>query len=299
MDTTQLLKGVLDLAVLAVLRDEDGYGYDILRRLRAAGLEEVGDASVYGTLRRLFNGRLPDHVRGAQRRGPAPQVLRAQRRRPGPVAAVGQDLAGVRIHDGRSSSRAGDGVNGTDDRRDHRVRRARSGPRSPTCPTTAPRRAARGPARAPRRGRRRRRRPLAERLGPPDGLRRRAARRAGCAGGFPDPPPAPDRWPRLRGRAAPGASADRRGRTRRSGTSGRASSSGLLRPAWWVLRGYLAAMVLAWMLDDGGQPIGLLPRIGGSDVVGARCCSPRRVLGLDLARPARRAPGRPGRGTPL
>lgn len=56
VDTTQLLKGVLDLAVLAVLRDEDGYGYDILRRLRAAGIEDVGDASVYGTLRRLFNG---------------------------------------------------------------------------------------------------------------------------------------------------------------------------------------------------------------------------------------------------
>lgn len=54
MDTTQLLKGVLDLAVLAVLKDDDGYGYDILRRLRAAGLDEVGDASVYGTLRRLF-----------------------------------------------------------------------------------------------------------------------------------------------------------------------------------------------------------------------------------------------------
>ncbi|GAA0533506.1 PadR family transcriptional regulator [Paractinoplanes ferrugineus] len=58
VDTTQLLKGVLDLAVLAVLRDEDGYGYDILRRLRAAGIEEVGDASVYGTLRRLFSGGL-------------------------------------------------------------------------------------------------------------------------------------------------------------------------------------------------------------------------------------------------
>ncbi|MFC0526298.1 PadR family transcriptional regulator [Phytohabitans kaempferiae] len=54
MDTTQLLKGVLDLAVLAVLKDEDGYGYDILRRLRSAGLDDVGDASVYGTLRRLF-----------------------------------------------------------------------------------------------------------------------------------------------------------------------------------------------------------------------------------------------------
>ena len=63
VDTTQLLKGVLDLAVLAVLRDEDGYGYDILRRLRAAGLQEVGDASVYGTLRRLFaNGFLNTYV---------------------------------------------------------------------------------------------------------------------------------------------------------------------------------------------------------------------------------------------
>ncbi|GGR44166.1 PadR family transcriptional regulator [Actinoplanes ianthinogenes] len=63
MDTTQLLKGVLDLAVLAVLRDEDGYGYDILRRLRAAGLQEVGDASVYGTLRRLYaNGFLNTYV---------------------------------------------------------------------------------------------------------------------------------------------------------------------------------------------------------------------------------------------
>ena len=56
MDTTQLLKGVLDVAVLAVIRDEDGYGYDIVRRLRAAGIDEVGDASVYGTLRRLYAG---------------------------------------------------------------------------------------------------------------------------------------------------------------------------------------------------------------------------------------------------
>lgn len=56
MDATQLLKGVLDLAVLAVLQTEDGYGYDVLRRLRASGLDDVGDASVYGTLRRLYQG---------------------------------------------------------------------------------------------------------------------------------------------------------------------------------------------------------------------------------------------------
>lgn len=63
MDTTQLLKGVLDVAVLAVVDDEDGYGYDILRRLRARGLDDVGDASVYGTLRRLYGaGALTSYV---------------------------------------------------------------------------------------------------------------------------------------------------------------------------------------------------------------------------------------------
>ena len=56
MGTTQLLKGVLDLAVLAVVSERDGYGYDVVRRLRAAGLDDVGDASVYGTLRRLYSG---------------------------------------------------------------------------------------------------------------------------------------------------------------------------------------------------------------------------------------------------
>ena len=41
MDTSQLLKGVLDLAVLAVVAEEDAYGYDIVRRLREAGLDDV------------------------------------------------------------------------------------------------------------------------------------------------------------------------------------------------------------------------------------------------------------------
>jgi PadR family transcriptional regulator, regulatory protein PadR len=63
MDTTQLLKGVLDVAVLAAVQDEDGYGYDIVRRLRSAGLDEVGEASVYGTLRRLYGaGALTSYV---------------------------------------------------------------------------------------------------------------------------------------------------------------------------------------------------------------------------------------------
>lgn len=50
---SQLLKGVLDIAVLAILQQEPSYGYAILERMEEAGLRDVGDASVYGTLRRL------------------------------------------------------------------------------------------------------------------------------------------------------------------------------------------------------------------------------------------------------
>src|SRR3954471_22813831 len=63
MDRSQLLRGALDAAALAVVADQDGYGYDVLRRLRAAGMTEVGDASVYGTLRRLYrSGALTSYV---------------------------------------------------------------------------------------------------------------------------------------------------------------------------------------------------------------------------------------------
>ena len=63
MDRSQLLRGALDAATLAVVAAEDGYGYDVLRRLRAAGLSDVGDASVYGTLRRLYRaGALTSYV---------------------------------------------------------------------------------------------------------------------------------------------------------------------------------------------------------------------------------------------
>jgi PadR family transcriptional regulator, regulatory protein PadR len=38
---------------MAVIVRGEAYGYEILSRLEEAGLEGVGDASVYGTLRRL------------------------------------------------------------------------------------------------------------------------------------------------------------------------------------------------------------------------------------------------------
>jgi PadR family transcriptional regulator PadR len=63
VERSQLLKGALDAAVLAVVAAGDGYGYDVVRRLRSAGLSDIGDASVYGTLRRLYRaGALTSYV---------------------------------------------------------------------------------------------------------------------------------------------------------------------------------------------------------------------------------------------
>jgi PadR family transcriptional regulator, regulatory protein PadR len=53
VEQAQLLKGVLELAVLAVIARGETYGYEILSTLERAGFDGVGDASVYGTLRRL------------------------------------------------------------------------------------------------------------------------------------------------------------------------------------------------------------------------------------------------------
>jgi hypothetical protein len=42
----------------------------------------------------------------------------------------------------------------------------------------------------------------------------------------------------------------------------------LLVPAWWVLRGYIAAMVVVAVLDQGRSSLGMLPRLGGSTLAG-------------------------------
>lgn len=78
-NASQLLKGGLDLAVLAVLTDGEDYGYGIARRIWAAGLGDVREASVYGTLNRLFRAGLLRTRMEPSAAGP--QVLRAQPRR--------------------------------------------------------------------------------------------------------------------------------------------------------------------------------------------------------------------------
>lgn len=52
-DRSQLLKGTLDVALLALIGTEPGYGQGLFASLVDAGLPGVADASVYGALRRL------------------------------------------------------------------------------------------------------------------------------------------------------------------------------------------------------------------------------------------------------
>ena len=59
----QLLKGVLPMLVLALLRERDSYGYELVTRLQEAGLTDIATGSVYPVLTRLEReGRLDSYL---------------------------------------------------------------------------------------------------------------------------------------------------------------------------------------------------------------------------------------------
>lgn len=51
--TSQLLKGVLEMCLLAIIGEEPSYGYEMARKLEQRGLTLVGDGSIYPLLSRL------------------------------------------------------------------------------------------------------------------------------------------------------------------------------------------------------------------------------------------------------
>jgi PadR family transcriptional regulator PadR len=74
---SQLLRGVLDLCLLAVIQDEPAYGYEMTKRLRALGLSTVGEGSIYPLLGRLERDRLVETYRAASNGGPPRKYYRA------------------------------------------------------------------------------------------------------------------------------------------------------------------------------------------------------------------------------
>jgi PadR family transcriptional regulator, regulatory protein PadR len=67
---SQLLRGVLDLCLLAVMSEGPAYGYEMTKRLRARGLSIVGEGSIYPLLGRLERDGLVETRRAASNGGP-------------------------------------------------------------------------------------------------------------------------------------------------------------------------------------------------------------------------------------
>jgi PadR family transcriptional regulator PadR len=73
---TQLLRGALDLCVLALMEEEPVYGYELAKRLRARGLSIVGEGSIYPLLGRLEREGLVETYRAASDGGPPRKYYR-------------------------------------------------------------------------------------------------------------------------------------------------------------------------------------------------------------------------------
>ena len=73
---TELLRGVLDLCLLAVMDEGPAYGYEMTRRLRERGLASVGEGSIYPLLGRLERDGLVETYRSASNGGPPRKYYR-------------------------------------------------------------------------------------------------------------------------------------------------------------------------------------------------------------------------------
>lgn len=96
---SQLLKGVLDLLLLRLLAEQESYGYELATRVRALGLADVQDGSIYPALGRLereghLTARLAEPKLGPARKyyRPSPSGYALLRERVRAWAALGRAL---------------------------------------------------------------------------------------------------------------------------------------------------------------------------------------------------------------
>src|SRR5579863_5716217 len=101
---TELLRGVLDLCLLAVMEDGPAYGYDMTKRLRARGLSIVGEGSIYPLLGRLEREGLVETYRAASDGGPPRKYYRA--------SSAGQRALAAGVSEWRAARDAVDSVLG-------------------------------------------------------------------------------------------------------------------------------------------------------------------------------------------
>ena len=102
---TQLLRGVLDLCLLAVMDEGPAYGYEMTKRLRARGLSTVGEGSIYPLLGRLEREGLVETYRAASNGGPPRKYYRPSR--------AGRRALAAGVGEWREARDSLDGVLGT------------------------------------------------------------------------------------------------------------------------------------------------------------------------------------------
>jgi PadR family transcriptional regulator PadR len=77
---SQLLRGVLDACLLAVIAARPAYGYEMTKRLSDAGLDAVGEGSIYPVLGRLQHAGLVETFLEPSNGGPPRKYYRASKR---------------------------------------------------------------------------------------------------------------------------------------------------------------------------------------------------------------------------
>jgi PadR family transcriptional regulator, regulatory protein PadR len=105
---SELLRGVLDLCLLAVMQEGPAYGYEMTKRLRARGLSIVGEGSIYPLLGRLERDGLVDTYRAASNGGPPRKYYRA--------SGAGQSVLAAGVEEWRAARDAVDAVLGPAER---------------------------------------------------------------------------------------------------------------------------------------------------------------------------------------
>ena len=85
--TSQLLRGVLDMCLLALISEEPSYGYEMVRKLEQRGLELVSEGTIYPLLSRLQRRGLVETYLTPSTGGPPRKYYR--------VTAHGRNVLGV------------------------------------------------------------------------------------------------------------------------------------------------------------------------------------------------------------
>ncbi len=93
---SQLLRGVLDVCLLAVIAEEPAYGYEMTKRLAARGLTAVGEGSIYPVLGRLERDGLVETFRQASNGGPPRKYYRLTRRGSGALEKWSEEWRATR-----------------------------------------------------------------------------------------------------------------------------------------------------------------------------------------------------------